>query len=110
MAERLKHILAQKSGPRSFKDTEKILMHKITIARADLKNARKELKRLEAMHRSNKRDVASPDTNKRIDRLDDILEPTFQNLDVAKKRYEVLKLTEEVSRLEGELHIVSSML
>lgn len=110
MAEKLKHILTQKSTPRSFEESESILLQKITFTMAQLKRARKELKGLEVMHKIDKGNVnASGDnTNKRIFELDDILKPTFQNPDIAKKKYEMSKLTEELSELNRQLRKLRS--
>lgn len=110
MAEKLKNILAQKHAPRSYKESENILTQKLTLAMAQLKRGRRELKRLEDRHKSDKGNVAAPDdnTNKRISELDDILEPTFQNTNVAKKEYEILQLTSEISELNSKLHKLRS--
>ncbi|KKW17434.1 hypothetical protein A3C86_02230 [Candidatus Kaiserbacteria bacterium RIFCSPHIGHO2_02_FULL_49_16] len=111
MVEKLKNVPAQRNDPRSFKESENMLLQKITLAMAQLKNVRKELKRLEVMHKTDKGSVnASGDnTNKRIFELDDMLEPTFQNPDIARKRYGVLKLADEILELNHQLRKLRSV-
>lgn len=80
-------------------------MQKLALAAAQLKRGRKELKRLEDARKNYVGSVAAPDggDNKRISELDNLFEPTFQNPALAKKRYEILKVTNETLELKSQL-------
>ncbi|MEK7106692.1 MAG: hypothetical protein AAB899_00695 [Patescibacteria group bacterium] len=108
MVEKLRHTLAQKSAPRSYEESENILLQKITLAMAQLKRAKKELKRLEVSHRSERGDVNVAGDNADKKMFDNTFEPKFRNPDVARKKYEILKLTGEISELDSQLRKLRS--